>query len=29
MRWIYEALDVSRGGLYEWLKRAPSAAMLS
>ena len=25
MRWICEALDVSRGGLYEWLKRAPSA----
>ena len=25
MRWICEALDVSRGGMYEWLRRAPSA----
>jgi putative transposase len=25
MRWMCEALDVSRGGYYAWLKRPPSA----
>lgn len=25
MSWLCEALDVSRGGYYEWLKRSPSA----
>jgi putative transposase len=25
MRWMCEALDVSRGGYYAWLKRPPGA----